>query len=339
MQHHIREYSRIQIQLSREMKVPVMKFLDSLPEEDLQALYESSATDFLGYLANNQAELQIQQGIKRWLANELPKVDKHEIAAEDITLTTYIRKQALLHFIPGYSNSAGHMMELIKEIDYHSLQAETAATNTYINILKEKIEEHAYLLEKVNNTVPGAVYVFDLVRFKGIYSNNNLHAVIGYDQEELNRMGKDVYQKIIHPEDIPVLLENNALINGLQDREIRTFKYRIKGKDGTYHWVRNYESVFKRDESGNATQKIGITLNIDKEQQMSDELAEREKQLLEAQEIAQLGSYYWEFETNQSLQTAKTMEILELKTNDNAHFISRVHPADLNFGTRRGRGC
>src|SRR5688500_211977 len=258
MLHHIREYSKIQIRLSREMKVPLLKFLDALSEADLEALTMQSASEFLGYLANNKAQQQIEDSIRKWLANQLPKVDKHEIAAEDITLITYIRKQALLHFIPGYCNSSVQMIELIKEIDYYSLQSETASTNTYINILKEKIEEHAYLLEKVNNTVPGAVYVFDPVRFKVIYSNNNLQAVIGYDQEALNRMGKDVYQKIIHPEDIPLLLENNALINGLQDREIRTCKYRIKGKDGTYHWVRNYESVFKRDESGNATQKIGI---------------------------------------------------------------------------------
>lgn len=328
-QHHIRAYSNLQIRLSREMKVPVMKFLDGMSDDDLLALTMKSSTEFLHYLANNQAHQQIQESIKRWLSNQLPRVDKHEIAAEDITLLTYIRKQGLLQFLPAYTSTAGEMMELIKEIDYYCLQSETAATNTYINILKEKIEEHAYLLEKINNTVPGAVYVFDLVKFKGIYSNSNLDAVIGYHQEELNRMGKNVYEKIIHPDDVHRLLEDNASINKLQDRQIRTFKYRIKKKDGSYHWVRNYESVFKRDETGRVTQKIGITLNIDKEEQMSRELEQREKQLLEAQDIAQIGSYYWEFETKRSVQTPKTMQILELETDNNADFMARVHPADL----------
>jgi PAS domain S-box-containing protein len=70
-----------------------------------------------------------------------------------------------------------------------------------MNLLKEKIEEHSNIIEKINDTTPGAIYVFDLEEHQNVYSNKHLQEVFGYTPEELNILKKEAVSQLIHPED------------------------------------------------------------------------------------------------------------------------------------------
>ncbi|RYF84905.1 MAG: PAS domain S-box protein [Chitinophagaceae bacterium] len=233
----------------------------------------------------------------------------------------------MLDLAADYTTDPATLLALTQEIDFFVIQSITAATNLYIGLYKERLQENTHFIQKVAETVPGAVYVFDLERFSGIYSNKKLGEIIGYSQAELNELGENTIELLVHPDD-KSKVTRESLANDLMKDDTRVVTYRIRKKDGSYKWLANYESIFKRKEDGSIWQIIGITLDVDKEQKAMGELHIREQLLLEAQEIAQLGNYYWDFTGKNSYGSAKTMELLEITSPDLENFMKNVHEDD-----------
>ncbi len=322
------DYVKKQLHYSFEIDIPLLKFFLQLSGEQRYTLSWQSSKELLIYLSKNQAAAQIEASLHQWKINQLPVVDRDSIAAEDITLINYVRKKSMMDFITDYTNDTTTIIALINEIDFFIIQSITAATNLYINLFRERLEEHSHFIQKVAETIPGAVYVFDATAYKGIYSNNKLTDVIGYDHADLNALGEAAIPSLIHPDDQAGLHQQQAVLKSVKDGEVLVSKYRIKKKDGDFKWLANYESVFKRKEDGAVWQTIGITLDIDKQEKAVEELHRREQQLSEAQDIAQLGNFYWDFENKGSTGSPKTLEILEITREGFADFTATVHPDD-----------
>ncbi|HEU4470542.1 MAG TPA: PAS domain-containing protein [Flavisolibacter sp.] len=337
LEHKLGDYVEQQLHFSRLYHLPILKTLSLLPGEEMMSIVEQSAAEFLTQLATNKADEQIKGSLKKWLDNQLPQVDKYSVVAEDINLVAYIRKKAFLEFLPGYTKDPEQMLELIKEIDLFTMEYELSATNTYIDILKEGIGEQALLNEKVNETIPGAVYVFDVLNHKGVYSNNKLATIIGYTQEELNQE-TDVISNLIHKDDRKGLRECAEKLKKAKDGEIVTCKYRIRTKNGSYQWLRNYESVFKRKEDGTVWQSIGITLNITKEEEISEELQQSEVRYKQAEAITHIGNYIWDLESNELQWSEELYRIHGLdpeKEKIEVDFLRTfTHPDDVSLVSR-----
>lgn len=312
LENHLDEYSREQMRLSKEIDLPLLKFFETLPKDKVVEIAKANSTEFLGMLAKNQAEQQLKTALERWFANQLPVIRKEAVRAEDITLVNYMRKQVLLQFISRYTTDIFEAIELVKEIDRLILASETALTNACMQLLRNDIQDQLHFNEKITDTSPGMIYVFDLVDRKEIYSNKKLEQLFGYSSEELKEMGTSIISQIIHPEDVDELTTYiNAFSNAL-DGEIRSTEYRLKDHKNNYRWIRTYETVFKRNERGTAQQIIGIALDINNEKETASKLQYREEQLLEAQELAEIGSYEWDVENDTSRQTPQLKKILEL---------------------------
>ncbi len=326
--NRLEDYAHYLIKKSKEVAVPFIKIFENLPEEEVFQVAFNDCKIYLTYLAQNNAKEQIENSAERWLQNNLPLIKKQDVSAEDITLLSYVRKQTLLQFITEYTTDIKIALSIVSEVDLLMMETETISTNIFIDLLKERVEEHAHLIEKINNTIPGAVYLFDVLQTKNIYSNNKFGTIIGYTEEELNTLGVNVISSLLHPDDQQIAINHLEHVKSKEDGVITSYKYRIKNKNGTYRWLRNYELVFKRDEKGNVTQTLGITLDIDKEQKLEDELSNRETQLLEAQAIARIGSFSWNIDAQHSTYTAQTKTILGNEISSLDSFLKKVHPAD-----------
>jgi len=200
------------------------------------------------------------------------------------------RKKALLPFIARYTDDVETAMALVLEIDRFIESGDGGMTSDYIHTLEENIDSSSHFIQKVNDTIPGAVYVFDLVNFKGVFSNRKLGEVIGYSQDELNQHGS-VIPGIIHPDDQAMVRSKMEELREAGDHQIISYKYRIRTKDGSYRWLRSFESVFKRNAKGEALQSIGISLDIDREQKAADALKDRERRFTQAEAITHIGSF------------------------------------------------
>ncbi len=332
--HRLHDYIVKLLESSRLFNLPLLKYISHLDEQELLELGKTTSIELLEFLAANKAQEQIEHSVRSWIANQLPVVGRMEITAEDINLLTYIRKKVFLDLAPEYSRDMEQLLELVKEIDLFHMYSDMASTNAYINMLKENIDEKAHMVEKVNATIPGAVYVFDVLEKKGIYSNDKLREVIGYSQEQLNGSG-DVLQHLVHPADREAMRESQQEVLQAPDGAIITYKYRFRMPDGSFTWLRNYESVFKRNEDGSVREKIGITLNIDKEQTIEAELVESEKRYKEAEALTHIGNYIWDPSNNLVEWSDELYRIHDLEPSNSKlgfDFISKFnHPEDVQY--------
>ena len=331
---HLDAFCRYQIALYRKLDIPLLHSFIHFSDDALLQVSRQLNTGFLTYLAQNDARGQIESGIKKWKENDIPQIDIKDIAAEDITHVMYVRKKSFMHFAEGFCADTATLLKLVEEIDLFLFEAETASTNLHIDFLKEALNDNAHLLQKINNTLPGAVYVFDMVHYKGIYSNNKLGSVIGYTHDELNALGKNALAQLLHPDDVAETGRYLEHVKGLADGQTQSYKYRVRGKDGLYRWIRNYEAVFKRDAEEKVVQTIGITLNVDKEESLALTLEEHEAQYKKAEALANLGHYSYDLATEKLDWTDQLYRIYGMEPQSEAmtfsRFLSFIHPDDID---------
>jgi PAS domain S-box-containing protein len=327
--NYLVEFIREQLRLSKEIEVPMLKFFESMPEEQLIEMSKISASELLTFLEENKAGEQIESAINRWVTNQLPQVAREQIVAEDITLVHFIRKRSFLSFLPDYTADMRKLMEIIRELDQYMLASETAFTNMYMQLLKDRINEEVLFKEKISGTSPGNVYVYDIFSRKEIYSNEKINEKLGYSKEELKATGASLVTTIMHEEDEARLWSHMNELHSAHNGEIRTFEYRLRTKDGQYRWQRSYDSVFRRTAHGEVWQVIGISFDIQDEKNIAGQLQYSSEQLLEAQAMAEMGSYEWDLENNRGSSTPQVLKILETDREiDVQVFLSNIHPGD-----------
>lgn len=326
----LEEFIRLQIHIStKEVQIPLLQFFTDLSEEQLYSLSKQGAIKLLDALAANNTPAYINESIEQWQTNQLPMISKNDIVAEDITYITYVRKKAFLYFIPDYCTTTEQILETVKELDFFLMELETALANTHISLLKSKISEHAHFIEKITNTSPGIIYVYDVINDREVYANRSTADFLGYTPEEITGMGSNFVPGHIHPDDMPLLKQYEKEFASTKDGEIRSFSYRFKTKNQQYRWLRTFETVFRRNNEGSITEKIGIAIDVHEQKATAEKLHKRESELLEAQKLAQIGSFTWDFPANNSTATPQTYEILEISPDDFESFYKKVHPEDL----------
>jgi len=126
---------------------------------------------------------------------------------------------------------------------------------------EQVLSEKQRLLERIVETEPGTVYIFDLIEQENVYVNCHWLNVFGYSAEETAAMGAELY-KIFHPEDLQRISEHHAAWSDAADEEIRSLEYRVRDKQGNWHWLLSRETPFVRDDSGRICQILGIAQDI-----------------------------------------------------------------------------
>ena len=314
LQNKLEEYIDYQLNLSKELNIPLLKLLKRLDEEQLREFTKKGATEFLQYLSKNKAKEHIKQSIDKWITNQLPIIKRDEIVAEDITLITYLRKKSLVHFLPSFCSDLEQALEIIKEIDIYLLELETTSTNTYINLLNQHISEHAHFIEKVADATPGIIYLYDYPSKSLVYTNKSVRDLLGYDDEEFNLLRFNTAKQLIHPDDLEILKEYNRLFSSVKEGEIRSCKYRLRHKDGNYKWIRLYETVFKKTDDGNISQKIGIAIDVHQQQLVAEQLKRSDELHKQAEAITHLGNYVWDLKSDTITWSDELFKIYEMES-------------------------
>ena len=330
LQHHLDAYVQEQIRLAYELDVPLLKHLSGkFSEEQLIAFGTATSKDFLSYLAANKAHEQIAAATKKWMQDQLEVIGKFQISAQDITLINYMRGYTLKKLIAAYTSELQKALDLTFEIDRFILGAVTTATDAYITILKNKIEEESNLSNKVIEASPAITFIYSLPENKTLFISRKVQEVMGYEPEQLMGMGTNMLAQLVHPEDLPMVKTQFRALETDDKEAMHHLEYRLKHADGTYRWLRTYEVIFKRDEHGHPTELLGKTFEITAEKEMALALKKREQQLLEAQSIAHIGSYEWNIKEKTSVNTAEVFKLFELEQNQPFEsFMQYVHPSD-----------
>ncbi len=125
-----------------------------------------------------------------------------------------------------------------------------------------EIQATQHFIQRITDSSPNTIYIYDLEKQQNIYANHEIAAILGYSSQEIQEMGNNLFQKIIHPEDLEKVASGFQKIAASEDGEINESEYRVKQVDGKYRWLYSRDTVFTRNQNGKVTQFLGVATDI-----------------------------------------------------------------------------
>lgn len=136
----------------------------------------------------------------------------------------------------------------------------------------------------------------------------------------------------VHKEDQQMV--NDAVNNCVEHNAVYNIEHRVVWDDGSVHWVLEQGNVI-RNTDGEALHMLGVVQDIDIRKRSELLLADREKQLIEAQQLAQIGN--WQADISKGTLTWSD-EIYRIFGYEPGSFLpnieafhTAIHPDDLNL--------
>ena len=337
LQHLLNDFVLLQMQIAEELEIPMMRFFRQMTHEQKQQLTASSAKEFLNYFVQNEAQKQIDDSLRRWKENLLPLLSKEDIIAEDITLITYLRKKSLTHFIADYTSDINDALELIKEIDLFLVTSETASTNAYINLLKEKISADDIALRNNEELYKRAEAITHLGSYRWDLKTNRLSwseelfRIYELDPKE-DKTDFDYISSFNFPEDTPIV--RREYTKAIEGKKPYDFHYRIHTKKGSVKILHARGEMVLNDQ-GQTEAVIGTVQDVTEKQNLIQKLEQTENLYKQAEELVNMGNWSWNVADNKLQWTDQLYRIYglepQLEEITMERFLSFIHPDDKDY--------
>ncbi len=136
--------------------------------------------------------------------------------------------------------------------------------------IEQELRDNQRLLERINNTNPAVIYIYDLVEQRNIYANRELAEIAGYSPEAMQLMGDQLLPTLFHPDDFPLALARLDQFRDTPDSIMIESEYRLKHADGSWRWLFSRETSFNRDSQGGTRQILGVALDVTERRQIED---------------------------------------------------------------------
>ena len=174
------------------------------------------------------------------------------------------------------------------KIEYMARRERIAAVRDHDEVLRQGVEQFrsAFTFAAI-----GMALVAPDGRFLQV--NDSLCELVGYTSDELISR---TFQDITHPDDLEADLE---FVRQMLDGQIRTYQMekRYLHKDGDIVWVLLSVSLVRAPD-GSPVHFISQIQDISERKRTQEEITRSEARLAEAQQIARIGSWEWNVETN-----------------------------------------
>ena len=144
------------------------------------------------------------------------------------------------------------------------------------------------------DSLPDAVWSMDIAKARYHYLSAACESIFGYTAEELQGFTPKDWQKIILPEDYPLV---EAAWEKVMQEGYAQVEFRIRRKDGTirylfdkYQLVRNDDGVLRRvngitrDITKRKTERLRLEVALQREQELNEELSQKEEELSASEE-------------------------------------------------------
>ncbi|HYW18606.1 MAG TPA: PAS domain-containing protein [Nodularia sp. (in: cyanobacteria)] len=137
---------------------------------------------------------------------------------------------------------------------------------------EEKLRESQQFIERIADTTPGILYVYDLIEGRNVYTNSQVTNLLGYNRTEIKDMETDFLSSLMHPEDWGRFLEHRQVIKVAEDGDILEFEYRMRHANGEWLWFFSRDTVFNRNVDGSPRQIVGTAFDVTVRKQVEEEL-------------------------------------------------------------------
>jgi PAS domain S-box-containing protein len=144
-----------------------------------------------------------------------------------------------------------------------------------------ELQKHQELLESILKTIPNFLYIYDVVENQNIYGNEAVTSMLGYTPQELQDLGDQAISTLVHPDDLSKLMANiEWLANNTNFQKTNDIDYRVKHKNGKWHWVHERSRIFKKTPDGKILQIIGSVHDIT-DRKMVEASLKQQKEVLQ----------------------------------------------------------
>ncbi len=199
--------------------------------------------------------------------------------------------------------------------------------------VEEALRQSQIFIESVINASPDIIYIYDIEERENVYVNQGIQHNLGYTNDDIRQMGSKVLPTLMHPEDFEYYLKNiYPKYETANDKEIIRHEFRMRDKNGEWHWFYFKESIFLRKPDGIPKQIFGITSNITERKRTEDLIRNSEAQLAEAQAVTKVGSWETDLLNLKVIWSKETYRIFGVDADifhaSHQGFLEFVHPED-----------
>ena len=152
-------------------------------------------------------------------------------------------------------------LQLLPEFNLSSTQAHNIVEDYKDTIIKNS---------------PIFLYVLDLKTKIFSEGLGNYAQLLGYTEQEIKTMPDGVYS-FIHPEDIPMVEEQERLLQQSDDRTVVPVEFRLQHKSGDWFWIQVHSTIYARDDDGEPLIEIGSIHKMDKDREAERALQQKDK--------------------------------------------------------------
>jgi PAS domain S-box-containing protein len=190
---------------------------------------------------------------------------------------------------------------------------------------EEKLRERSAMIEYAEKVAKLGSWRYDYATDSFTLSPN-MRRILGIGPDD--PWTSELYWSRVHPIDrakAQAIFERATL-----ERKPFEFVARFAPMNGGMAHLRTRGITFC-DASGKLTDRVGVVQDITEQYEVEMKMREREDLLTQAEQIANLGSWKYEFETDRLTLSPQLRQILGLGPDDeptNEVFWSRVHPSD-----------
>ena len=142
----------------------------------------------------------------------------------------------------------------------------------------------AGLLDRIGESMPGLIYVYDLVEKRNVFANRPLAELLGYSPEQVHALGERMLVSVIHPDDLDRVRAHHEVLRTVADGQMLEIEYRICSPHDTVRWLHSWESALTRDASGRTCRILGIAHDVTARVRAEDELRSSERRLAESEQ-------------------------------------------------------
>lgn len=137
---------------------------------------------------------------------------------------------------------------------------------------EQALRDSQHFSQRIADTVPSILYLYDVIEQRNVYANRSTAEILGYIPQDIQDIGTDFMSHLVHPEDIPHILEHQKHLTTLTEDDHFTLEYRMQHANGEWRWLRSRETLFSRTIEGLPKLVLGIAEDITDYKQVEDVL-------------------------------------------------------------------
>jgi len=153
-------------------------------------------------------------------------------------------------------------IELTAYVSFNDMKKPVKVLGNMFDVTESMMREqekqsHRDLVRRIIGNSLTGIYLYDFNTQNYTYINDTYTHITGYSKDEMSAMNKEQFAEIFKADKAEERLSHLNTVQQSKDGEMFTYEYELKAKSGEYITLRSSDSVFERNEQGEAISMIG----------------------------------------------------------------------------------